>query len=189
MNEPWNYEVRQFQIQIPALEEETRCRGCGYNTTDEERKFYGLRCGGIMYHYCTFCVEICTNFRKRLFFKSLDMKIHELKVRLRFTCLNERYFELMKHIHELERDHWNDVHAAPYKSDDEGKRIFNEHEARYQNLSEELAAIRNRPRHLYLEALEGFGGQADEPPCTRNLNVKQKKQLLRNLKEKLKECR
>ena len=118
----------------------------------------------------------------------MDYRIHEAKVLLRLKVLkNSRYLLLSVLKDTLEKEHYDDIHHAPYKEEN-GRRVYNENEAEYTRLSEEIKDLGNRPRHLYLEALECFGGESDEPPCARNLTKKQKKKLLKNLKEKLREC-
>lgn len=163
------------------------CRGCGYNTTDEERKFYGqiqkddednIIC---QYHWCVFCVDVAI-YKKR-FFKSLDYKIHEEKVKLRYRWLKSSDYIYKWNIREvLDRDHYEEVHNAPYKQAANNLRIYNEYEAEYMKLTQDLSDLRNAPRHLYYEALETFGFESDEPPCTRNLDKKNKRKLLKKLR-------
>ena len=174
-------------------EAETNCRGCGYNTTDEERAFYGQyqyddekstkRHRHIIrqYHFCTFCVEDAA-YRHR-FFKNLDYKIHQAKVRLRDKTLKSTgYLFLVVSKNQLEFAHYDEIHNAPYKVDDLDNRVYNQYESDFMLLEKSISEYRFQPRHLYLEALENFGGESDEPPCTRNLTVRQKKMLLKKLK-------
>ena len=187
-------------------EAETNCRGCGYNTTDEERKFYGqyhftdgysnkpifnLRHKASreiirQYHYCTFCVEDAW-YKRRFYWapwlQNIDYKIHAVKVKLRDRVLKSSdYLYLVVKRETFEAQHYEEIHNAPYKEDEAGNRVYNEHEAEFNSLTKSIAEYRAAPRHLYLEALEGFGGMSDEPPCTRNLTTKQKKKLLKKLK-------
>ena len=175
-------------------EAETNCRHCGYNTTDLERAYYGqIICDPEteeiikQYHYCTFCAQ--EPWHKKNWWGGMDYKIHEAKVMLRITALkssNHLYFKVLRQT--LEETHYDEIHNAPYKEDDSGTRVYGESEAKFIDLTFKITECEAKPRHLYLEALEEFGGASDEPPCTRNLNKKQKKKLLRNLKEKLREC-
>ena len=168
-------------------EADTRCRRCGYNTTDEERKAYGIfqkdEDGNILkaYYHCVFCVE--SEWTRWKLFKSLDEKIHDAKIRLRKKYLhsgNYLYLTVLRAEHE--KLHYDEIHNAPYKEDDFGFRAYNEHEFKFACMTEEIVECLNRPRHLYLEALEEFGGESDEPPCARNLSTVQKKKLLKKLK-------
>lgn len=190
--------VNKF-ISTGDKEAQTNCRGCGYNTTNEERKFYGQiikdeETGEVIreYHYCTFCVENpnLVNSLWANIFRGIDWRIHCKKIQLIKinNILTTEHLDIVRRIVLLESSHWDEIHDAPYKEDENGKRIYNQYEEEWNNLHGRLRDIRNKPRHLYLEALEEFGGASDEPPCTRNLTKKQKKKLLKKLKEKLKEC-
>ena len=167
-------------------DDETLCRGCGYNTTDDERKQYGIVHKDDednivkQYHYCVFCSDNIT-IPKR-FFKSVDFRIHLAKIGLRIKHLKSfEYVELAKDYSYLVGHHYDDIFNAPYKSDEEGNKILNQYEEEYESIEQQRTDISNAPRHLYLEALEEFGGVSDEPPCTRNLSKKQKRKLLRKL--------
>src|SRR3990167_9788066 len=80
-------ELLERRFTTTNQEAETNCRGCGYNTTDEERYYYGLygkdEEGKVIkkYHFCVFCVD--HHYSRLPLFKNIMQKIHFLKMKLR----------------------------------------------------------------------------------------------------------
>jgi len=178
-------ENRQFEPDIN--ETEYLCRGCGYNTTDLERSLYGQVAkdddGNItlQYHWCTFCCSAVPMYKK--WFKNIDDNIQIAKIKLlyKYVETTERY-NVQTKLDNLLTHHAEDALNPPYITDDNGMKIVGEYEHLYNNHKHHLLEILNAPRHLYLESLEGFGGSGDTAPCTRNLADKQKRKLLKLLK-------
>jgi hypothetical protein len=163
------------------------CRGCGYNTTDQERKLFGQihkdEEGNIdrQYHWCTFCGPY-VDYPVRIF-QRLGDKIQAYKTRVKDQFWSNH--KLLKRVNDLmafEQMYYTEIHNAPYQEDENGVRVYNKHEEAYLIEFECLKNLASEPRRIYLELLEDLGGHTDEPPCTRNLSRSDQKKLLTRLR-------
>lgn len=184
-------ETRKFSGVYDDAEIVTRCCDCGYVLTDQELADFWDRRG---VSKCVFCAPELGRLRfpdgtwkrsfplrtliKWLIFDFYGYQIHKAKIRIRCDVYHSnKVLKLESDLGALMDLHAEDIKPVMYSE------IKNKYQIAHEEFTEKLKDAKDEARIIYYDALAHFGGASDQAPCTRNLNPRQKKSLLRILKK------